>query len=131
MDLNNLGLIARDLSDLAGAGDLLELALGLARSFDDVAAQATVLGNLGGVEALLGHLDEAERDYTEALEFARQAFDAEAQANNLACLGLVAWKRHDAATARACWIEARDLCRRNKLTSPLDQVEAFLAKTAR
>ncbi len=64
----NLGLLAKDTGDLAGAIDHMNIAANIYRSLDIQSLPGILLNNLSGVHIQLGELDQAEAYSREAID---------------------------------------------------------------
>jgi tetratricopeptide (TPR) repeat protein len=73
--LNNLGVLAQRLGDLATAQGTYDAALALRRELGDRAGQAETLSNLGGLAHARGALEAAQASYRQALEIRREVGD--------------------------------------------------------
>lgn len=113
LHLGNLGLAQRGAKDHAKASESLNRALKLAREGKDRddTLTATVLNNLGLLASDLGHYDEAETHYVEALALLEKALGpghprAAALRENLVISAIGRQKPEEARTRAAEWDQA-------------------------
>jgi predicted ATPase len=91
------GTILMMAGELRGAAELLEAALGIARSTQDVARQTTSMANLGIVYTELGRYDDAQR----VLERSSLAFTTSHRLRSYGNLAMLAYHKGDYASAKA------------------------------
>src|SRR2546422_2364788 len=105
-DQNNLGLVTKELGDLAGARHAFEPALAINRASGRTDPAATNLVNLANVASLEGDYGEAAQRYREALAIYSEHGNRLDGASVLHNLGLLAMRRGDYAAAVRVLAEA-------------------------
>jgi tetratricopeptide (TPR) repeat protein len=109
--LNNLGVIAYELTDFAAARALYGECVPILRELDARGTLATVLGNLAIVAAALGDAEAARTTCEESLAIMRELGDQNGISRSLNNLGDLAYDRGDQKEARALFAENLSIAR--------------------
>jgi len=117
--LLNLGTLAFEHDDLAGARHYFEEALTLSRRTACLPDEALALMQLAGVALAMGDPEGALVRCDESLRIRRDLGDDLGVAEVLALLGRARYADGDPAMARRCWLRVVDIIR------TLDQVTAI------
>ena len=124
------GDLATEQGDLARSQSLLEEALELWRSLDDIEGVARALNHLGNLARMRGEFDTARGFLSEALGIRRAAGNDRATATSLRNLGVVAARQRDTETARSYYREALPLARSSGDSRVVASLTALLAQVA-
>jgi class 3 adenylate cyclase len=109
--LLNLGTLAYEHDDHAGARHYFEEALTLSRHLGHQADEALLLMHLGHVALAMGDAELAMVRCDESLVLRRDLDDAFGTAETLALLGRARCADGDTASARLCWLRALEILR--------------------